>query len=449
MVVAGAMPGLASVACAQSTSVTNVPPSVGAAALPAIEAERAILFKRMLDDPADLDTAFRYAALSAQAGDVEGAVSTLERMLIFAPGLPRLQLELGVLYFRLGAYETARGYLESAVSSTDTPEAVRERVRPFLAEIDQRTRTETLTGALLVGGRYQSNANAAPESRSVNLNGIQFLLGDAAIEAPDLNGFASATLRYVRALQGQGDRFEVNVQSYGALYAERSEINTLLAEVTAGPVFDLRRWRLEDTYLGLYAIAGGVMLEADPYLVSGGVGTSLARSFDPATRGTVRVEYRRESFRDSALRPTASSRTGDRFVSSALLEHRISDKLSVFGLGNVDRRNADAGFLSLWEVGATLGATRLFTPSFAWTAEPWSLTLSGGYAHRRYDDPDPIIDRFNAERDDEFFAQAALAVPVRENWSLQTILGVRDVSSNYDLRSFSNVSGSIGLMRRF
>lgn len=29
-------------------------------------------------------------------------------MLIFAPNTPRLQLELGILYYRLGSYEIAR-----------------------------------------------------------------------------------------------------------------------------------------------------------------------------------------------------------------------------------------------------------------------------------------------------------------------------------------------------
>ncbi|MBB4000452.1 tetratricopeptide repeat protein [Aureimonas pseudogalii] len=417
--------------------------------MPGIAAQRQALFAQMLADPSDLDAAFRYAALSAEAGDLEGAIATLERMLIFAPGLPRLQLELGVLYFRLGAYDTARTYLEGALSSPETPDEVRERVRPFLAAVEDRSSLQSLSGAVLLGGRYQSNANAAPESRTVNLNGIDFLLGDAAIRSADVNGFASGTLRYVHALPGQGDRFEVNLQSYGALYAERRELDTILGEVTAGPVFDLRRWRFEGTYLGVYAILGGVMLDADPYLVSGGVGTSLAKTFDPATQGLLRAEYRREEFRDSALRPTASSRTGDRYSLSGLLEHRLSDTLSVFAIGSGERRDADADFLSLWEGGATLGVTKTFVPSFAWTEAPWSATLSGGYAHRCYDDPDPIIDRVRSERDDEFFAQAALSVPVNDRWSIQSIVGYRDLSSNYDLRSFSNVSASLGVMRRF
>jgi Flp pilus assembly protein TadD len=66
------------------------------------------LLRLMLQDPSNLDVAVEYVSLSSQVGDYEAAVSTLERMLIFAPNTPRLQLELGILYYRLGSYEVSR-----------------------------------------------------------------------------------------------------------------------------------------------------------------------------------------------------------------------------------------------------------------------------------------------------------------------------------------------------
>ena len=45
-------------------------------------AKRKVLFERMLARPDDLDTAFAYATLSIQLGDIEAAISTLERMLV-------------------------------------------------------------------------------------------------------------------------------------------------------------------------------------------------------------------------------------------------------------------------------------------------------------------------------------------------------------------------------
>jgi len=47
----------------------------------------------------------------------EGAISTLERMLIYAPNTPRLQLELRVLYYKIGAYDVPRNYFEQALAN--------------------------------------------------------------------------------------------------------------------------------------------------------------------------------------------------------------------------------------------------------------------------------------------------------------------------------------------
>ena len=65
-------------------------------------------FQEMLKKPADLDVLFKFATIASQTGDPEGAISALERMLLINPDLPRVRLELGVLYYRLGSYEIAR-----------------------------------------------------------------------------------------------------------------------------------------------------------------------------------------------------------------------------------------------------------------------------------------------------------------------------------------------------
>ncbi len=81
-----------------------------------LQAQKEALFQRSLRDPANLDTVFAYADVSAKLGDNEAAVSALERMLLFNPNLPRVQLELGALYFRMGSYDSARTYFERAAA---------------------------------------------------------------------------------------------------------------------------------------------------------------------------------------------------------------------------------------------------------------------------------------------------------------------------------------------
>ena len=139
-----------------------VPAQVGGVGAQQIQARREFLFQAMLQKPDDLDAAFEYAALSVQVGDIEAAISTLERMLIFAPGLPRLQLELGVLYYRLAAFETARGYFEGALAAPNVPPEVRVKVEQYLAGIDEAADPNRFAGQVRAGIRYQTNANRAP-----------------------------------------------------------------------------------------------------------------------------------------------------------------------------------------------------------------------------------------------------------------------------------------------
>ena len=49
--------------------------------------------------------------LARRAGDLEGAVGALERMLIYNPDLPIIHYELARLYARLGSLEAAKALL--------------------------------------------------------------------------------------------------------------------------------------------------------------------------------------------------------------------------------------------------------------------------------------------------------------------------------------------------
>ena len=84
---------------------------------------------------------FKYASLASKVGDLEGAVGAYEGLLLNDPDLPRVRLELGILYFRLKSYEVSRTYLESALASpTLTPE-VRGPAELLLAKMPKQSRT--------------------------------------------------------------------------------------------------------------------------------------------------------------------------------------------------------------------------------------------------------------------------------------------------------------------
>ena len=89
-------------------------------------------FQASLEKPSDPETLAKFADLAVKVGDIEGAISALERLLLIDANQPEVKLELGVLYYRLGSKEAAITYLEGARSSAEASPQVRNRAEEFL-----------------------------------------------------------------------------------------------------------------------------------------------------------------------------------------------------------------------------------------------------------------------------------------------------------------------------
>ena len=149
----------------------NVPPSISdPEALEEIQTKREIIFDSIIDDPTDLDKLFEYANLSILVGDLEAAIGVFEQMLIYKPDLPRIKLELGVLYFRLGAYASAKRYLDD-IKNYDPPKEVLDKVEVFLDEIKTETQIFKAQSVLSLGVGISGNANAGLDSELVTISG--------------------------------------------------------------------------------------------------------------------------------------------------------------------------------------------------------------------------------------------------------------------------------------
>jgi hypothetical protein len=95
-------------------------------------------FQLSMQNPSHPPTLAKFAELAIQVGDIEGAISALERLLLIDGDQADVKLELGVLYYRLGSVEAARMYLESAKTSKQASAEVKERADTFLKAIPKR-----------------------------------------------------------------------------------------------------------------------------------------------------------------------------------------------------------------------------------------------------------------------------------------------------------------------
>ncbi|MEK7992203.1 MAG: tetratricopeptide repeat protein [Planctomycetota bacterium] len=92
-------------------------------------------FQETLRKPSDPTTLVGFAEIAIKVGDLEGAISALDRLLLIDGDQPDVKLELGVLYFRLGSFEAARNYLEEARTSARASVVVKQRAAAFIKEI--------------------------------------------------------------------------------------------------------------------------------------------------------------------------------------------------------------------------------------------------------------------------------------------------------------------------
>ena len=154
---------------AQNVQPTLTDPAELAAALQ----EKEEVFKQLFKDPTNLSLLFKYANLSILVGDLEGAIGVFEQMLIYDSELPRIRLELGVLYFRLGAYALANNYLKS-VKEFDPPPEVAAKVDKFLEAIVSAEEPFQWQQNLSVGFKRTTNGNSGINSDFIEIGDFLF-----------------------------------------------------------------------------------------------------------------------------------------------------------------------------------------------------------------------------------------------------------------------------------
>jgi tetratricopeptide (TPR) repeat protein len=105
-----------------------------------LQAQQNAAFQTMLKDPGNLESVMAYAKAATKAGDLEGAVAAYEGMLLIESDLPRVRLELGLLYYRLQSYDASRTYIESALASPTLPADVRKPAELLLAKMPKQSK---------------------------------------------------------------------------------------------------------------------------------------------------------------------------------------------------------------------------------------------------------------------------------------------------------------------
>ena len=228
----------------------NVPPSItDPEELRQTQIERQKVFDSIIEDPTNLQNLFNYANLSILVGDLEAAIGVFEQMLIYKPDLPRIKLELGVLYFRLGAFASAKQYLDD-VENYNPPKEVKEKVKTFLEQIENETKLFKTQSVLSFGMGISSNANAGLDTDVVTV------VGDLGAIDLNISNKPKSDLYYSSAFSSQitqdlrhprGDTVNYVVSLSRQVYRDFSNFDSSTGVFSINRKFNM----LDDDKLGL------------------------------------------------------------------------------------------------------------------------------------------------------------------------------------------------------
>lgn len=409
------------------------------AASEAVEVDTA--FDAMVNDPADLEKTFHFAALAARTGDLEGAVAALERMLLLESDLPRVKLELGVLYFRLGSYVVARRYLTEAVAGDRVPDEVRARVAEYVAAVDAKLARHHVSGFSLFGVRHQSNANAGPSSPRIFLGESLVTLDDRSTGQSDADVFAAAGIEH-RYDFGRVDglKWVTEATLYGTRQRTRKQVNLGLLEATTGPERGVGR-----------AAAGGAVLVVRPYakiehvtlddrLWYQGAGAGVGLRYRPSDRLEVSgdADAVRRRHRQDAENPAADDRDGWVIRARLTGRHAITGAFGLRLTAGAVRHELKAEYEKHFDVELGAGFDYAFSDPTGFTDRRWTASVGLNRMYSRYDAPDDTIDSDRRRTQRALSAEASLTVPLGERLAVVLSIGDRDVDASHPIFKHRN-----------
>lgn len=403
----------------------------------------------MMAEPSNLDKAFAFASAAIQVGDFEGAIGALERMLIINPNLPRVRLELGVLYFRLGSFEVARTYIATALESKDMPPEVRQRAERVLAEIDRQRNPSKFAGTVMSGVRFQTNANAAPSRGEVRVGGFDALLTGQFQAWSDFNLFLATNLMHLYDLGSQaGDAIDTRATFYAARQFERTDVDLLYGAFSTGPRLVIAPGSIEGLTarpnIGVELVALG---EHREYISFGG-GLTIDKRIEQG-QISASVDWRRRLYHDSTARPFNSLRDGNEIALRIGVDREIAPWLvASVGFGYT-RFLAPQGANAYGEWSVSAGLLLTYDLFGFVPGRATALSLNAAFLASDYNEADATIDPDIVRQDREWRLSATLNVPVIDDVSLVGQVGASLRASSLPNYRYTNIYTMIGVALKF
>lgn len=420
------------------------------------DAGGAISYADVLAAPGDVALNVAYANQQIEAGDLPGAASTLERVLILQPGAEQVRLLYGIVLYRLGQNGEAEGEF-AAIDAASLSEADRATLARFAALAARAQRTTTGDLGVTAGLQYDTNRNAFPLGGT-----FQVELPDGSTVLPGV-GDENADFGQFLLLDARVDhdpgfqrvrRISVEAAGLGVNQVEESRLDVVSASAGLSALIDADLVDIEPGASVLNVNLGGAQ-----YLTAAegrlGFGRSIGRDDRIRLFGSVAGGY--ENFTGVDADPFAGEQDGAYLRAEVGLSWTPVDRLQVSGRYRFTHKEAEFDYEAFDAHGVRLTAQYVVASGVA-------VVASGGYTRQGFDRPDPFVSLTETREDDVLDAGLGLVVsagaileaagvdgagPVADDLVLNLGGRYRRVFSNLPNFEYDNLRMEVSITKRF
>ncbi|MBI3547837.1 MAG: DUF560 domain-containing protein [Elusimicrobia bacterium] len=267
-----------------------------------------VTYDQILADPDNIDLNFKWARQQVRDGEIKGASSTLERILLIKPSLARARLLYAVVLYRLDNLDEASRQLDT-LESVAIADEIRKEAKQYRTLIAGRKRSTHVNALLGFGWGYDTNRNAAPSTGKALFAGSPIQLTANSLRRDDTSITLLGSLGLTHDLGTQaGHSLFGNFTYYQGEQTLMKTLNIKAYSFRAGGV--IKHWYANLTPTLIF---DHVQLAQTTFLRTRGGELRADHKLSRRSDVYVQAGYQYQQYSRTALVPTAEERNGNQW----------------------------------------------------------------------------------------------------------------------------------------
>ncbi len=417
------------------------------------------VFRQVFQQPQDLSLWSKYAQLLVQAGNYEGGIAALERLLLNPDASPDIRVDIAALYFRLESYAMSEAMLNQALADGRLQGEKRAFAQSLLAAVAKRNQRSQFSGSVSFGMRHQTNPMYRTDSAQVLSAGV---LGPLpANQQPQSDNDVSVGLRIQHAYDLEMQNSAAIVSGAGAYLADyRSATGSQLVASPTAPydllVLDLNtgvRFKpAPEAIAGLtirpHVLLSNVTAQRHEYLRNQGLGIDLVWQQQERTQYALTFDGQERRFANRIDVPSAAQLDGRLYNLRGRVSHEVrpGHMLTTEALFSRNRTSSAVNDFDSQEVRVTYALSYASPMS---NGGYWNTAVWLGSLNRSYGAADPTVNPAEKRKDREWRVGVGHTMPLAPAWSLTLSVEHSRNRGNMPNFQYKNTSFSGVVVRSF